>query len=103
VINARGAISVTGEHAATQRRLLEREGVAFEPNGCVDLERFGWDPEGERDLAAQAARRRRQRGDREGGADARRPAQRRRRPAHAAGAGEGRVVRARQQRGPDEA
>ena len=36
VINARGAISVTGEHAATQRRLLEREGVAFEPSMSDD-------------------------------------------------------------------
>ena len=98
MINARGAISVTGEHAATQRRLLEREGVAFEPNGCVDLERFGWDPEGEQERAAQEARRRRGgRGDGEGGAHAGRPAQRRRRPAPAA-VGEGRVVRARRRR-----
>lgn len=26
-----------------QRFLLEREGVAFKPNGCVDMQRFQWD------------------------------------------------------------
>jgi methylated-DNA-protein-cysteine methyltransferase-like protein len=29
--------------AAVQRRLLELEGVAFTPEGCVDLERCAWD------------------------------------------------------------
>ena len=63
VINARGAISVAGEHAATQRRLLEREGVVFQPNGCVDLDSFGWDPEAERERPARVpGRRRRRRG-----------------------------------------
>ncbi|HEX6291440.1 MAG TPA: MGMT family protein [Herpetosiphonaceae bacterium] len=39
VINARGGIST---HGNEQRRLLELEGVAFDADGCVDLERFGW-------------------------------------------------------------
>ena len=26
-----------------QRILLEQEGVAFKPNGCVDMKRFQWD------------------------------------------------------------
>lgn len=26
-----------------QRALLEQEGVAFKPNGCVDMKRFQWD------------------------------------------------------------
>ena len=30
--------------AAVQRRLLEREGVAFDALGRVDLGRFGWTP-----------------------------------------------------------
>jgi methylated-DNA-protein-cysteine methyltransferase-like protein len=61
VINARGAISVPGEHAATQRQLLEREGVVFQPNGCVDLDSFGWDPEAERERPARVQGRQRQR------------------------------------------
>lgn len=28
-----------------QRRLLEKEGVAFKENGCVDMKRFRWDAE----------------------------------------------------------
>lgn len=31
---------------ATQRPLLEAEGVAFKPNGCVDMARFRWDCDG---------------------------------------------------------
>jgi methylated-DNA-protein-cysteine methyltransferase related protein len=41
VINARGAIST---HGATQRQLLESEGVVFESDGRVDLGRYGWPP-----------------------------------------------------------
>jgi alkylated DNA nucleotide flippase Atl1 len=30
--------------AAVQRDLLEREGVAFDTSGRIDLARFGWRP-----------------------------------------------------------
>ena len=39
VVNAQGRL-VPGWTA--QRRLLEQEGVAFRPNGCVDLKRHLW-------------------------------------------------------------
>jgi methylated-DNA-protein-cysteine methyltransferase-like protein len=49
VINARGELS--GGNAfggyAVQRARLEREGIAFEPDGRVDLDRYLWLP-GER-------------------------------------------------------
>lgn len=41
VVNARGEPGLRGDDAARQRRLLEREGVAFGPSGRVDLRRFG--------------------------------------------------------------
>ncbi len=46
VINARGAISLSGasDAARYQRWLLEGEGVRFDPSGRVDLARFGWWP-----------------------------------------------------------
>lgn len=42
VINAQGAISHRGDvtRAQRQRELLEREGVTFEDDGTVDLERY---------------------------------------------------------------
>ena len=47
VLNARGAISPRpGGAAITQRLRLEREGVEFGQDGRVDLEAFGWRPEG---------------------------------------------------------
>jgi methylated-DNA-protein-cysteine methyltransferase-like protein len=44
VINARGLISPRGRGnaAATQRALLEREGVLFDPQDRIDLARFQW-------------------------------------------------------------
>ena len=44
VLNASGRISFpAGSDAeAVQRSLLEAEGVKFQKNGSVDLERFGW-------------------------------------------------------------
>ncbi len=39
VINAHGGISTYGHE---QRRLLEEEGVVFDAEARVDLERFGW-------------------------------------------------------------
>jgi methylated-DNA-protein-cysteine methyltransferase related protein len=41
VVNARGEISLTGPAAATQRRLLRAEGVAFLAGGRIDMRRFG--------------------------------------------------------------
>jgi methylated-DNA-protein-cysteine methyltransferase-like protein len=41
VVNARGELSLRGEDAARQRRLLEREGVRFSSTGRVDMRRFG--------------------------------------------------------------
>jgi methylated-DNA-protein-cysteine methyltransferase related protein len=42
VVNARGAISLTGADGARQRALLEAEGVSFDAAGRVDLEVFSW-------------------------------------------------------------
>lgn len=39
VINVRGGISTHGER---QRQLLEAEGVVFNEQGLVDLQRYGW-------------------------------------------------------------
>ena len=46
VINVRGAISLKGRgpEADLQRRLLEREGLVFGADDCVDLRRFRWWP-----------------------------------------------------------
>jgi len=43
VVNARGAVSLTGDASALQRRRLRREGIVFEKNGRIDLARFGLD------------------------------------------------------------
>jgi len=44
VINAQGRVSVRagGDPRLEQRFLLEAEGVAFDANGRVSLETFGW-------------------------------------------------------------
>lgn len=46
VVNARGRVSTRAEPGCDvlQRRLLEGEGVAFRPDGRIDLERHGWQP-----------------------------------------------------------
>jgi len=43
IINSQGKISLPGTRGATQRELLEREGVTFE-NDKINLRRFGWLP-----------------------------------------------------------
>ncbi|MBA3943595.1 MAG: MGMT family protein [Herpetosiphonaceae bacterium] len=43
VINYKGGISTAGPE---QRQLLEEEGVVFNAEGRVDLQRFGWDGRG---------------------------------------------------------
>jgi methylated-DNA-protein-cysteine methyltransferase-like protein len=54
VINAKGEVSQRadsgwwqgeGHQEGFQRHLLEEEGVVFNLNGRVDLDRFGWDPD----------------------------------------------------------
>ena len=44
VVNSRGGISPRGDPQATdrQRKRLAEEGVAFLPDGRIDLDRFGW-------------------------------------------------------------
>ena len=42
VINASGEISLSGEPAQRQRRLLEDDGVEFDERGRIDLKRFQW-------------------------------------------------------------
>ena len=44
VINARGAVSFKGRGAQAdlQRELLEREGLEFNADGCLDLRRHRW-------------------------------------------------------------
>lgn len=44
VLNARGEISLPGEAASRQRRLLEAEQVVFDAAGRVALARFRWTP-----------------------------------------------------------
>lgn len=46
VLNARGEVSRRSEPGSDrlQRELLEREGVAFDPAGRVDLDRTRWRP-----------------------------------------------------------
>ena len=49
VINAQGRISSRGggPYQHFQRRLLEEEGVELDERGRIDLDRFGWDPDGD--------------------------------------------------------
>jgi methylated-DNA-protein-cysteine methyltransferase-like protein len=42
VVNAQGKISLKGQNAEIQRRLLEEEGVLFDQRDRIDLKRFGW-------------------------------------------------------------
>lgn len=46
VINVRGEVSLRSPAGVAdyQRALLEGEGVAFSPDGRVDLERYRWQP-----------------------------------------------------------
>jgi alkylated DNA nucleotide flippase Atl1 len=44
VVNAQGAISVPGEGAKRQRKLLEAERVRFNKRGRIDLDRYLWRP-----------------------------------------------------------
>jgi methylated-DNA-protein-cysteine methyltransferase-like protein len=46
VINAKGEVSLRAESGweGFQRHLLEEEGVAFDPEGRVDLDEYRWEP-----------------------------------------------------------
>lgn len=45
VISSKGRISMKPGHGyELQRKLLEDEGVVFDADGCVDLDRFLWQP-----------------------------------------------------------
>jgi methylated-DNA-protein-cysteine methyltransferase-like protein len=49
VVNAQGSVSPRGGlgvEEGYQRHLLEEEGVVFNERGRIDLDRFGWDPDG---------------------------------------------------------
>ncbi len=50
VINSQGKVSPrrNGDGDLIQRQLLEAEGVLFDPQGRVDLVRYGWEPDGVR-------------------------------------------------------
>ena len=47
VINSRGEISLRSSPGWDQRQraMLEEEGVVFDRNGRVDLERYRWEPD----------------------------------------------------------
>jgi methylated-DNA-protein-cysteine methyltransferase related protein len=42
VVNSRGGISTDREHPGLQRAMLEAEGVHFDADGHIDLDRVGW-------------------------------------------------------------
>lgn len=46
VVNARGCVSIKGspEGAAEQRARLEGEGIVFDENGYLDMQKHLWDP-----------------------------------------------------------
>jgi methylated-DNA-protein-cysteine methyltransferase related protein len=48
VVNSRGTISLEGEGKIEQRALLEAEGVLFDDEGRIDLVKFLWQPEGQK-------------------------------------------------------
>ena len=45
MINSRGTISLSGEGYELQRSMLEAEGLEFDSQGRIDLERFLFTPE----------------------------------------------------------
>lgn len=46
VINAKGYVSLRDPLGAAdlQRQLLEREGIEFDPNDCIEMDKFRWKP-----------------------------------------------------------
>jgi methylated-DNA-protein-cysteine methyltransferase related protein len=43
VINSQGRISLKEPQKTSQRRLLEQEGIVFDPSERINLDRFGWE------------------------------------------------------------
>jgi len=44
VVNGKGTVSTDKEHPGLQRAMLEAEGVTFDREGRIDLERYAWRP-----------------------------------------------------------
>jgi methylated-DNA-protein-cysteine methyltransferase-like protein len=45
VVNSKGGISLKpGSGYGLQKKLLEKEGIIFDKNNCIDLKRFLWWP-----------------------------------------------------------
>jgi methylated-DNA-protein-cysteine methyltransferase-like protein len=43
VVNSRGSISLKPKHGyELQKQLLKKEGIKFDKNDCIDLNRFSW-------------------------------------------------------------
>ena len=42
VVSSQGSLSTEREHPGLQRALLEAEGVVFERDGSIDLDRYQW-------------------------------------------------------------
>lgn len=42
VVNHRGALSLSGQRAETQRQKLSAEGILFGPHGRINLKQYGW-------------------------------------------------------------
>jgi len=51
VVNRKGKISLKpGAGYEKQKELLIEEGICFSENGCIDLDRFLWEPDDEEDI-----------------------------------------------------
>jgi methylated-DNA-protein-cysteine methyltransferase-like protein len=48
VVNARGAVSLSGSDGITQQLLLECEGLRVQREGRVDLKKYRWQPRSSR-------------------------------------------------------
>ncbi len=44
VVNGRGGVSTDDQHPGLQRTILEHEGVYFNRDDLIDLDRYGWPP-----------------------------------------------------------
>jgi methylated-DNA-protein-cysteine methyltransferase related protein len=42
VVNGKGTVSTDKQHPGLQRAMLESEGVVFDHEGRIDLDRFAW-------------------------------------------------------------